>query len=167
MGINFKIVLFLLMLSICNSQSNQEYILATNDGEFMKITSFSKQDDGMLVWQKQKPNSPLATDYKVVPYSQIKNIKDINGKVVWDKVNNNTIKNNINFMKLFSWDSFNIGYGNNYSVNNIAEWIGGDKVNIDPRIEPRITLLDISKAKEFLEWSPSTKLENWIQNIIK
>ena len=31
--------------------NNQEYILATNDGEFMQITSFSKQDGGCEIMQ--------------------------------------------------------------------------------------------------------------------
>ena len=34
----------------------------------------------------------------------------------------------------FLGDIFNIGYGENYSVNEIAEWMGGETTNIPPRI---------------------------------
>ena len=79
-----KKLLFLLTLSICIPQNNQEYILTTNDGEFMQITSFSKQDGGMLIWQKKGIHSPVATMNFVIPYSEIKDIKNMNGEIVWD-----------------------------------------------------------------------------------
>ena len=78
-----KCVLLLLMFSICIPQNNSEYILATDDGEFLQITSYSKEDDGMLVWQKS--SSILSAKHKIIPYSKINNIKDRNGNVVWDK----------------------------------------------------------------------------------
>ena len=71
------------MFSICIPQNNSEYILATNDGEFLQITSYSKEEDGMLVWQKS--SSILSAKHKIIPYSNINNIKDRNGNVVWDK----------------------------------------------------------------------------------
>ena len=61
-----------------------------------------------------------------------------------------------------SGETFNIGYGKNYSVNQIAEWIGGETTNIEPRIEPRKTLLDSSKAKSVLGWEAKTNLKEWI-----
>mgnify|MGYP003121290909 CR=1 FL=1 len=64
-----------------------------------------------------------------------------------------------------SGDVFNIGYGENYSVNQIAEWIGGDTTNIAPRIEPKETLLDSSKADNIIDWRPTVKLEEWIKKI--
>ena len=79
-----KKLLFLLTLSICIPQNNQEYILTTNDGEFMQITSFSKQDGGMLIWQKEGIHSPVATMNFIIPYSEIKDIKNMNGEIVWD-----------------------------------------------------------------------------------
>jgi hypothetical protein len=71
------------MFSICIPQNNSEYILATDDGEFLQITSYSKEEDGMLVWQKS--SSILSAKHKIIPYSKINNIKDRNGNVVWDK----------------------------------------------------------------------------------
>ena len=79
-----KKLILLLTLSICIPQNNQEYILTTNDGEFMQITSFSKQDGGMLIWQKKGIHSPVATMNFIIPYSEIKDIKNMNGEIVWD-----------------------------------------------------------------------------------
>ncbi len=82
-----KCVILLLMFSICIPQNISEYILATDDGEFLQITSYSKEEDGMLVWQKS--SSILSAKHKIIPYSKINNIKDRNGNVVWDKDNQN------------------------------------------------------------------------------
>ena len=68
----------------------------------------------------------------------------------------------MNYLGKFNGNVFNIGYGKNYSVNQIAEWIGGETTNIPPRIEPRETLLSSDKIKEVLGWSPKVDLENWI-----
>ena len=111
-----KCVLLLLMFSICSPQNISEYILATNDGEFLRITSFSKEEDGMLVWEKT--SSIVSTKHKLIPYSKIKNIKDRNGNVVWDKDSQNIKERKKERKKitspiLFSWDTFKIGYGNN------------------------------------------------------
>ena len=56
----------------------------------------------------------------------------------------------------------NIGNGDNKSVNEIAQMIGGETINVDPVIEPKETLADNSKAKELLGWSPSMNIEDWI-----
>jgi len=61
-------------------------------------------------------------------------------------------------------DVYNVGSGKNYSVNQIAEWIGGDTMNIEPRVEPRVSLLDNTKLSKVFKWIPKIKLENWIQN---
>ena len=45
--------------------------------------------------------------------------------------------------------------------------IGGEKVNIDPVIEPRETLADNSKAKKLLDWSPTMILKIGLKNIKK
>ena len=58
-------------------------------------------------------------------------------------------------------DIFNIGNGDNRSVNQIADMFGGDKINIDPVLEPRQTLADNSKAKKILNWKPTKKIEEW------
>ena len=66
-----------------------------------------------------------------------------------------------------SGEVINIGNGDNRSVNQIAEYIGGEKVFIDPVIEPKETLADNKLAKELLNWSPSMKVENWIKNFLE
>ena len=43
---------------------------------------------------------------------------------------------------------FNVGNGDNRSVNQIADMIGGSRVNVEPVIEPKETLADNNKAKK-------------------
>jgi UDP-glucose 4-epimerase len=58
---------------------------------------------------------------------------------------------------------YNIGTETNHSVNQIAELIGGETVNIPPRTgESRITLANANKAREHLGWTPKIRLEDWI-----
>jgi len=59
-------------------------------------------------------------------------------------------------------DSFNIGNGDNRSVNEIANMIGGDSINVEPVIEPKETLADNNKAKRVLGFNPSITIEDWI-----
>ena len=59
--------------------------------------------------------------------------------------------------------AFNIGNGDNRSVNQLADMIGGDKINVDSVIEPRQTLADNNKAHKILGWSPKTKIEDWVK----
>lgn len=56
----------------------------------------------------------------------------------------------------------NIGRGKNFSVNELAEMIGGPAEHIPERIEPRETLADISLAKKLLGWEPSVDLPEWL-----
>ena len=60
-------------------------------------------------------------------------------------------------------DVFNIGNGNNRSVNQLADMIGGDKINIESVVEPRETLADNSLAKRVLGWETTVKIEDWIK----
>ena len=48
----------------------------------------------------------------------------------------------------------NIGGGKNHTVFEVAKLIGGPTIFIEPRVEPKHTLADITKAKDFLGWSP-------------
>lgn len=58
---------------------------------------------------------------------------------------------------------YNIGTGTNHSVNEIAALVGGETVNIPPRLgESRITLANAAKAKEHFGWTPKVRLEDWI-----
>ena len=63
--------------------------------------------------------------------------------------------------------ALNIGYGKNYSVNQIAEWMGGETKNIPPRVEPKETLLDSSQMMECFDWEPKTNLEKWLGERMK
>ena len=65
--------------------------------------------------------------------------------------------------KIKGGEIYNIGNGDNRSVNQLADLIGGDKVHEDPVIEPKQTLADNSKAKEDLGWSPTVVLEDWVE----
>ncbi len=61
----------------------------------------------------------------------------------------------------------NIGNGDNRSVNQIAEMIGGPKINLDPILEPSETLADNSLAKKLLNWEPTQKIEDWVKKYKK
>ncbi len=61
----------------------------------------------------------------------------------------------------------NIGRGKNYSVNEIAQMIGGPTINIPPRIEPRESLADNTLAKKLLNWEPTVNLPDWIREYKK
>lgn len=56
----------------------------------------------------------------------------------------------------------NAGQSNEYTVNQIADMIGGERTHIAPRIEPRRNLCSNALAKELLGWEPQVKLEDWI-----
>ncbi len=64
--------------------------------------------------------------------------------------------------KVGSGEVINVGNGDNRSVNQIADMIGGPKINIPPRVEPKETLADITKAKELLNWEPTQIIEEWM-----
>lgn len=60
---------------------------------------------------------------------------------------------------------YNIGTGNNYSVNQIAEMFCHQTVNIEPRPgEARISLANNQKMKNTFGWQPTMKLEDWISS---
>ena len=58
---------------------------------------------------------------------------------------------------------FNIGNGDNYSVNELADMLGGEKQYGNKVIEPFETLADNSKADLILNWKPTGDLPTWIQ----
>ena len=61
----------------------------------------------------------------------------------------------------------NIGRGHNYSVNELADMIGGPRVYLSPRIEPKETLADNSLAKRLLGWKSNVDLPNWVRKYKK
>ena len=59
---------------------------------------------------------------------------------------------------------YNVGTGKNYSINEIVEMIGGEKVFIDNRpAEVKETLADISLTIKELGWSPKHDLKEMIK----
>lgn len=64
--------------------------------------------------------------------------------------------------KVGNGEVINIGNGDNRSINEIADMIGDNKVNVDPVIEPPETLADNSKARELLGWEPKGNINTWI-----
>ena len=64
--------------------------------------------------------------------------------------------------KVGNGEVINIGNGDNRSINDIADMIGGDKVNVEPVIEPKETLANNSLAEELLGWKPTQNIEDWV-----
>ncbi len=68
--------------------------------------------------------------------------------------------------KIGRGEAINIGSAKSYSVNYIAELVGGPKAYITPRIEPKHSMADTAKAKELLGWSPKITLEKGIRELL-
>jgi UDP-glucose 4-epimerase len=64
--------------------------------------------------------------------------------------------------KVGNGESINIGNGDNRSINQLADLIGGERTNLPAVLEPLQTLADNSKAKELLGWSPTILIEEWV-----
>jgi len=70
--------------------------------------------------------------------------------------------------KVGKGEVINIGAGNNHSVKKIAQLIGGEIVNLPPRMGDMLhTLADITKAKELLQWEPTVHIEEGINELKK
>ena len=67
--------------------------------------------------------------------------------------------------KVGNGEIINIGGGEKFSVNYIAELIGGEVEHIEARLEPHDTQADISKAEKMLGWKPIIKLEEGIKEL--
>jgi nucleoside-diphosphate-sugar epimerase len=67
--------------------------------------------------------------------------------------------------KVGNGEVINIGGGKNYSVNQLAEMIGGKYEYGPVRVEPRNSLADITRAKELLGWEPRVFLEQGITQL--
>ena len=64
-----------------------------------------------------------------------------------------------------SYNVYNVGTGNGYSVNQIADMFGGEKNYGEKRIEPKNSIANSDKIKKELKWSPSSNLKEWIKNL--
>jgi nucleoside-diphosphate-sugar epimerase len=67
--------------------------------------------------------------------------------------------------KVGKGETINIGAGDNHSINEVAELIGGTKEYVAARLEPKNTLADTTRAKELLGWEPTVKLEEGIAEL--
>ena len=60
-------------------------------------------------------------------------------------------------------ESFNLGTGANFSINELADMFGGEKRHLPSRPgEARITLADISKTIELTGWRPKYNLAHYV-----
>ena len=63
---------------------------------------------------------------------------------------------------------YNVGTGKNYSVNEIANMISDNQINISPRPgESKETLADNNKIKNTFGWSPKVSIDCWIYDCLK
>ena len=66
-----------------------------------------------------------------------------------------------------NFDIFNVGYGENISVNEISDYFSSEITYIGNRIEPKETLCDNTKIKNKLGWSPSISVGDWLTDKLK
>ncbi|MBI2108793.1 MAG: NAD-dependent epimerase/dehydratase family protein [Parcubacteria group bacterium] len=64
-------------------------------------------------------------------------------------------------------EAINIGGGKNYTVLELADMIGGERIFIEPRTEGRHTRADIRKARALLGWNPEVILPDGIAELKK
>lgn len=73
-----------------------------------------------------------------------------------------------NFMSCLSdtgdFNIYNVGYGQNISVNKIASYFNQPTTYIGNRIEPFQSLCDNKKITQELGWSPTVTVEEWLKN---
>jgi UDP-glucose 4-epimerase len=62
------------------------------------------------------------------------------------------------------FDIFNIGFGENISVNEIADYFDHPREFIGKRVEPFQTLCSSEKAKMKLGWLPTVTVKSWLEN---
>lgn len=68
---------------------------------------------------------------------------------------------------LKGFNVFNVGAGYTYELNWLAKLISKNIKYIEPRIEPRYTLADITKIKTAIEWKPNVNLEKYLEEEIR
>jgi UDP-glucose 4-epimerase len=78
---------------------------------------------------------------------------------------NDIIQANIlaaNHSKNLNGDIFNVGTGQAYTVNEIADMFGGGKEYGEIRIEPKNSIAENAKIKLDLGWEPKGDLKKWL-----
>lgn len=84
---------------------------------------------------------------------------------VGDVVNANILASKCS--KKLSGEAFNIGNGDNRSVQEIADVFKLPCDYLPARLEPKQTLADNSKAKEVLGWTPTGNVTEWLKGYLK
>ncbi len=69
--------------------------------------------------------------------------------------------------KEFNGEIYNVGNGNNVSVNELVDMMGGEKSYGNKVIEPFETLADNSKINSDLDWKPEGNLKKWINEYME
>jgi len=107
---------------------------------------------GIFARQKQngEPLTIRGNGHQRRDFTYVGDVVDANIKVAFNDL-------------ILKGEPFNIGNGDNRSVNHIAKLIGGETTNVDPVIEPKETLADNSKAKFFFKWEPKGNMEEWMK----
>jgi len=77
---------------------------------------------------------------------------------VSDVVNANILAMKYNKNIPLNGQCFNIGFGKNTSINEIASYFGGEKKYIGNVLEPKETLADNYKARTILRWKPKVAI---------
>lgn len=105
----------------------------------------------------KKNNQPLIITGDGEQTRDFVNVKDIVSVNILVMKNKNIGKGEV----------INIGSGKQFSVNKIAELIGGSKNYISPRIEPKNTRADIVMVQRLLNWKPRIDLEQGLMELKK
>ena len=72
-----------------------------------------------------------------------------------------------NSPKTFKGEVYNVGNGDNTSVNELVDMMGGEKTYGKIVTEPFETLADTSKINLDLDWQPKGNLKKWIKTYMK
>jgi UDP-glucose 4-epimerase len=75
------------------------------------------------------------------------------------------VENEVKYTK-YNWGQiYNVGSGVNYSINEIVKMIDGNSINLPAKSgESRVSLANVAKIKNQLNWTPKTNLQEWINN---
>jgi UDP-glucose 4-epimerase len=131
--------------SVCLRYFNVFGDRMTNEGAYKSVIS---------VFNEQKENNvPLTITNDGNQKRDFINVKDV---VISNYLS--CISNTGDF------NIYNVGYGKNISVNEIASYFNHPTTYIGKRIEPFETLCDNTKIKRDLNWTPTITVEEWLKN---
>jgi UDP-glucose 4-epimerase len=68
--------------------------------------------------------------------------------------------------KVGKGECINIGTQTNHSIQEIADIFGGVIEYLPKRLEASLSLADNTKAKELLNWTPTTHIKDWLNENI-